>query len=302
MQRKLTEGIAQCHAEHGRSMTPFDWAQGDTMIFMLSLSEKLLLTEWAVTQGIKVFWIEHDRVGRWLTANPWLPKLRNLSGLVTTVVVSDLSRDLYLGLGWDPKKTIAIPNGIDTARFARRPSPSPNPSPFRIGCIARLTYDKGIDLLIKAIKDFPNVTLTIVGQGKEEEKIQKLIGQVNEQTSKPENQKRITILSSIDPVKFYQEIDCLVLPSRSHDPFGLVIAEAMAAGVPAIVTDACGIARYLQKEEAIIVAAGSVETLRDAFREVQKKDRFEILARNGPQIAAAKFSLLRMLDSYSALL
>ena len=39
-------------------------------ICMLSLSEKLLLTETANEKGIKVLWIEHDTIGRWLTKNP----------------------------------------------------------------------------------------------------------------------------------------------------------------------------------------------------------------------------------------
>ena len=309
MRKKLIEMITRCHAEHGRSMTqgasPFDWAQGDTAIFMLSLSEKLLLTEWAVAQGIKVFWLEHDRIGRWLTANPWLPKLRKLSRLVTTVVVSDLSRDLYLKLGWDPKKTTAIPNGIDTTRFTPRPSPSPNPSPFRVGCIARLTEDKGIDLLIEAVRDLPNVTLTIVGKGKEENAIRKRMDDVNQQTSKPANQQtspRVRLLSSIDPVQFYKKIDCLVLPSREHDPFGLVIAEAMAAGVPTILTDACGIARHLHPEDALIVPAGDAQVLRRALEEVQRKECWERLAERGPRIAQEKFSLERMVHAYADLL
>ncbi|MFH0851145.1 MAG: hypothetical protein V1876_00140, partial [Candidatus Peregrinibacteria bacterium] len=41
-------------------------------LIMLSLSEKLLLMPFALERGIRVFWMEHDGVGRWLTKNPWL--------------------------------------------------------------------------------------------------------------------------------------------------------------------------------------------------------------------------------------
>ena len=151
-------------------------------IFMLSLSEKLLLTEWAHSKGIKVFWIEHDRIGRWLTKNPWLPRLRKLSRLATTITVSDLSRDLYLEMGWDPEKTISIPNGVDVKRFGVMQHGPEGHATFHVGCIARLTHDKGVDLLIEAVKDLPNVTLTIVGQGKEERTLHQRAEEVNQQT------------------------------------------------------------------------------------------------------------------------
>ena len=261
-------------------------------IFMLSLTEKLLLTDWAIAQGIKVFWIEHDRVGRWLTHNPWLPTLRKLSRQVITIVVSDLSRDLYLKLGWDQERIATIPNGVDLHHFV--PNPNPNPNLRRIGCIARLTRDKGVDLLIEAAQDLPNVTVDIVGTGKEEVYLRRMADRVNAQTH-----KRINVISSVPNIAaFYHSLDVFVLPSRSHDPFGLVVAEAMAAGVPVIVTDACGVASHLAPEEALIVKAGSVEALREALRMMQKDSIRQQFALSGPKVAREKFSLARMIEAY----
>src|SRR5216117_3594239 len=48
-------------------------------VMMLSLTEKILLTPFLLEKGVRVLWIEHDRVGRWLTKNPWLPTLISLS-------------------------------------------------------------------------------------------------------------------------------------------------------------------------------------------------------------------------------
>jgi glycosyltransferase involved in cell wall biosynthesis len=230
--------------------------------------------------------------------NPWLPRLRLLSRLATTIVVSDLSRKLYLKMGWDPTRTLAISNGIDVGQFkGASPKTYPlQPNTFRVGCIARLTHDKGVDLLIEAVRDLPNIHLTIVGTGREEENLRALLKK-NLPTT---NYQLLT--THPHPADFYHSLDTLVLPSRSHDPFGLVVAEAMAAGVPTIATDACGIVGYLTKAESIVVPAGSSSALRGALGEVQKKNIWENLAKRGPEVAKEKFSLSKMVDAYAALL
>jgi glycosyltransferase involved in cell wall biosynthesis len=297
-------------------------------IFMLSLSEKLLLTPWALQNGINVFWIEHDMVGRWLTKNPWLSGLRQLSQHVTTITVSELSRKIYLDLEWPENRTIAIPDGVKTENVI---PPLPNPLPrgegryLHIGCIARLTKDKGVDLLIEAVKDVPNVTLKIVGKGREEENIKKLIEKVstlrdasschgeeesaddvsNHHDEAPQDDTfAITLTPWIDDLSaFYQSLDVLVLPSRKNDPFGMVAAEAMMRGIPVVVTDQCGIAGYLEDElDALVVPADSSLALKKAITKMQNPKLREHLARHGKQTAHEQFTVEKMVDRYENLI
>ncbi|OGJ58203.1 hypothetical protein A3H22_03910 [Candidatus Peribacteria bacterium RIFCSPLOWO2_12_FULL_55_15] len=288
-------------------------------ICMLSLTEKLLLTEWALRQGIRVFWIEHDRIGRWLRWNPWLPKLRRLSRLATTVVVSDLSKRIYVEkLGWNPENIVVIPNGIDLQKMGTRdwelgtgymtdtsinvPGPRSQVPFLHIGTIARLSPEKGVDLLIEAIKDLPNVHLTIVGTGRDEHRIQQLIDAANSITQEPNN--LITLLQSVpDIAAFYRSLDIFVLPSRDHDPCPLAPIEAMACGIPVIMTDACGTAEYVENEkEAIVVPAGSSGALRKTILRLRNDaDLRHRLAARGPEIVAEKFSMGRMVDQYGKL-
>ena len=273
-------------------------------ICMLSLSEKILLTEAAVKRGTKVLWIEHDRIGPWLTKNPWLKNLKQLSSKVTTVGVSKLSRDLYIGLGWDSARTIAIPNGV--------PLP-PTPLPRRgrgvresaggegiihLGCVARLTKDKGVDLLIEAIADVPEVSLTIIGSGREEGFLRRMIGDIaaREHVAEP----RIQLIASLPDLQtFYASIDALVLPSREHDPFGLVAAEAMACGVPVIVTDACGIAGHLEDGvDALIVESNSSSALQKSIKKLLEPTVRLALAEKGLHKAKETFSREAMIQRY----
>ena len=269
-------------------------------ILMLSITEKILLTPWALQQGIKVYWVEHDRIGHWLTWNPWLPVLRKLSKKITTIVVSDLSKKMYRDLGWDEKKVVAIPNGVEIKKCS---TPSPLPSPqgggntLHIGCIARLTPDKGVDLLIDAVTDTPEVELTILGRGPKEGYLCKIIKERN-------LSNRIRIQSWIDDIgDFYSSINVLALPSREHDPFGMVAAEAMGCGVPVIVTQACGIAGYLHDGvDAVVIPANSSLALKEAILKMKTRDVRDRLSENGRKTAKEKFSLENMVDSYENIL
>ncbi|MBI1813013.1 glycosyltransferase family 4 protein [Candidatus Peregrinibacteria bacterium] len=276
-------------------------------ICMLSLSEKLLLTEYATQQGIRVFWIEHDRAGRWLTKNPWLPKLRTLSSKATTIVVSALSKKIYLDLGWDPEKIVAIANGIERianceGQIANDSQLATRNSQLRIGCVARLSPEKGIDILLEAVRDLPDVRLTIVGKGKEEPFLRNWGDSINlaEQLENP----RIELIPTVSALaSFYRSCDVIVLPSREHDPFGLVIAEAMSLEIATIVTDACGIAGYLKNgEDALIVPAGSSNALRGAIVKLQNSTLREGIARQGQKTALEKFSAERMIDHYEKII
>jgi glycosyltransferase involved in cell wall biosynthesis len=267
-------------------------------IVMLSMSEKLLLTDAAATRGINVLWVEHDRVGRWLTGNPWLPRLRALSKKATTVVVSGLSRKIYLGLGWNPDHTVAIPNGIDLQRFDVRPSPAGRgvggEGILRLGCISRLSPEKGVDVLIRAMSGLPKTQLDIVGAGREEANLRMLA----------KDNPGIRFLGHVDDLgAFYRSIAALVLPSRDHDPFGLVAAEAMVLGLPVVVTDACGIAEYLKDgETALIAKANDSTSLQTALDRLKDAGLRQSIGEKGKKLAQELFSSERMTNEYENLL
>lgn len=271
-------------------------------IAMLSLSEKLLLTDAATEKGIKVVWIEHDTVGRWLTQNPWLALLLEKSAKATTVGVSEMSRRMYVEMGWNEKKTVAIPNGvvgslgdggIGSTQEHNPIAPSPH-LPLHILCVARLSPEKGVDVLLEAITDLPNVTLDIIGDGQSEQDLKTLAKPLGE---------RVRFLGRRNDVRsLYAEYDALVLPSREHDPFGLVAAEAMMAGIPTVVTDACGVADYLTNgKDALIARADDADSLNRAVGVLADANARERIAEEGKKTAEERFSAERMIIDYETL-
>lgn len=270
-------------------------------IVMLSLSEKLLLTEEAVQRGIKVIWVEHDPVGRWLSKNPWLPTLTALSQKVTTVVVSDLSKKIYEGLGF--KNVVVIPNGIDLERFAKSEKQKANDSSqLHIGAVARLAEEKGVDVLLEAVRELPQTSLTIVGDGPEESFIRNFINDIT--TREGIDPPRITLMKHVDDLgAFYKSLDVFVLPSRTHDPFGLVAAEAMSLGIATIVTDSCGIAGSLTHgTDALIAKAGDAGSMQQMIEQLMDEAQRKRIAEAGKRTAQEKFSFEKMVAKYEAVL
>lgn len=273
-------------------------------IVMLSMTEKLLLTPFARERGIRVLWVEHDRVGRWLTKNPWLPMLRRASKGATIVTVSELSRSIYTDqLVFAPERVTAIGNGVDAQHLAGEGNyPRPERTALHVGTVARLSHDKGVDILINAIVDLPGVTLDIMPtgeQGSDEPAVRALAAQVNARG------ERIRFLSpsATGMGAFYQSLDIFVLPSRQHDPCPLAPMEALWMGTPVIMTDVCGTAGYLkQGEEALVVPAGSVPALKDALQKMQNQTFRQSLAHRGKCAARERFSLERMIDRYEKIL
>lgn len=263
-------------------------------LVMLSMTEKLLLTDIADALGIRVFWVEHDKVGRWLTKNPWLHLLLKQSEHAKTVTVSDLSKQIYTDLGWYQNRVISIPNGIDEMHIGKpfKRERKNAGDMLRLGCVARLSPEKGVEVLINAMKGASkNMTLEIVGEGPDAASLKKRAGDTV--TFSPKEPRVRTA---------YERFDALVLPSREHDPFGLVAAEAMMLGLPVIVTDVCGIAGYLEnKDDAIIAKGDSVSALTEAIQSLMDPATFNRLAQNGARTASEKFSAKSMVDAYESL-
>lgn len=271
--------------------------QWDT-VCMLSMSEKLLLTEHALAAGARVVWIEHDHIGRWFTRNPWTPRMRELSQRVVTVAVSDASREPYVRMGWREDRLIAIPDGIDLQRTGapKTDAKQCHPEFLHIGCVARLTLDKGVHVLINAMAMLPDMRLSIVGGGRDAALIERAI-------ERSPVRSNIRILPKVDDIgDFYRSIDALVLPSIGLDPFGMVVAEAMAVGLPTVVTDACGIAGYLRSgTDSIVVHPNEPQPLAEAMQLLRSTEIRERMGKAARETATAKFSASAMIDRYEAL-
>jgi glycosyltransferase involved in cell wall biosynthesis len=148
------------------------------------------------------------------------------------VVPSQAHLALSTELSGYESKVEVIPFGIDQSRWEVVPPPPPGAPPRAI-FIGRLVAYKGLDILLRALEQVPEVRLDIVGSGPEGPRLRTLA----------------QALAITDRVRWYGEYpdddlprrmvdaDFLVLPSVTvEEMFGLVLLEAMAAGRPVITT------------------------------------------------------------------
>jgi UDP-glucose:(heptosyl)LPS alpha-1,3-glucosyltransferase len=70
-----------------------------------------------------------------------------------------------------------------------------------------------------------------------------------------------------DPLDFLSKIDALVLPARA-EPFGMVVAEANAAGIPVVVSSNCGIADFVTGNRGKVVDINQPDQIMAACRSV----------------------------------
>ena len=146
------------------------------------------------------------------------------------------------------------PNAIDASIFERAAVDRSG----RDGCtflyVGRLDPEKGLDTLLEAFRDVPG-ELVLVGDGSDEQRLRALAGErVRFEGAKDRDEL----------VGFYRDADVFVLPSRS-EPWGMVLNEAAAAGLPLVATEESGAAHDLIEEgvNGFRVPAGDVEALRD---------------------------------------
>jgi glycosyltransferase involved in cell wall biosynthesis len=139
--------------------------------------------------------------------------------------------------GVDAKKVLVIPNAVDVADFAGKPREAAGK---RIGFIGRLDPIKRVEDLVAALSLLKgDYTLDIFGQGRERAQIQSMI-------SRLDLEDRAILRGEIaGSAAALAKIDVLALPSDAEG-FGLVLIEAMAAGVPVIGTNVPGICDVIE--------------------------------------------------------
>lgn len=158
-------------------------------------------------------------------------------------------------------KAVVIPNGIDLLKFSNLPGREMLQVSYPylkdkkiILFVGRLRWIKGLDILLKAYAmiagEWPDVHLLIAGNDERgySKKVKRWVKQAG-------MNQRVTftgILNNQEKLVAYAGSDIFVLPSYSEN-FGMVAVEAMACGLPVIISNKVGISKEVEQNKAGIV-------------------------------------------------
>jgi glycosyltransferase involved in cell wall biosynthesis len=138
--------------------------------------------------------------------------------------------------GLPEDRIVLIPNGVAPQFFAEPRAAAPAGRPFRLLFVGRLAPQKNVPLLLRAVASVSSpVELVIVGDGEERPMLEQLARSLG-----LGNVRMVGALAGDELVRWYRWADALVLTSRKEST-GLVILEAMAAGVPVVAAEADGV-------------------------------------------------------------
>ena len=150
-----------------------------------------------------------------------------------------------------------LPNGVDTKLFkgcgtrdAKREDfsrlssgDSRQEKPLRLLCVARIDRQKNQMMLVEWLARHPGATVRLVGPVTQPD----YKAEIEERASALGVAERLSFAGALKPgspelIAEYRNADLFVLPSR-HEPFGIVVLEAWAAGLPVAASNVGGLGR-----------------------------------------------------------
>jgi glycosyltransferase involved in cell wall biosynthesis len=151
------------------------------------------------------------------------------------------------------------------------------------GALGRAEHGKGFDLLVDAFLqlDIPDAWLVIAGQGRELEALRR----------RAAGHPRIVLPGFVERPRDWLDMFDVFVSAARDEPFGLVLLEAMEAGLPIVATASFGARHLAPVFGSELVPCGDVPALSAALaaaprsRRAYPMDRFRIQARL-PEFAA----------------
>jgi glycosyltransferase involved in cell wall biosynthesis len=200
------------------------------------------------------------------------------------------------------EKLIVIPNAVDPDAFAQSSVALRDPRPYPIGFIGRLDAIKRVDRLVDDVAVLevtaPGlVHLHIFGDGPER-------GRIEASIDRARMRHAVTMHgAAARPQEALSELGLLLLRSDAEG-FGLVLIEAMAAGVPVLANDVPGIRDVVRSNETgLLVHPGSpIEGVFAIRRVVEDRAFRDRLIRNGLTEVRERFSWGNVVPAYRQLL
>ena len=218
-------------------------------------------------------------------------------GAALVVTASEHERDGVVACGIRPERVRVRGNGFPDPVDASLPfhgdlrsDLGAEPDARIVLYVGRIAAGKGVEHLLAVARELPDVHVVLAGPDDRHGVIQ-LVRAAQAATA-----GRVHLLppSKAPPTDLYRQADVFVLASEGES-FGLVAAEAAAAGTPVVVSDRCGIASFFAEGEALVVPESEAAVVA-AVRSVLADDGLAARLSTGGLAAARRTSWDRVTD------
>jgi glycosyltransferase involved in cell wall biosynthesis len=213
-------------------------------------------------------------------------------------VVSKRVAAHLVAIGVDARKIVTLAIASDLTAFRKR-DPIEDAHNLRVQypdadtivlSVGRLVKEKNFAVLIRAFKkvvtSHPKTQLVIIGSGPEKDELVALVTSCNLST-------QVAFIPWTDDVVSYMRSADIFALSSYREGWGRVIIEAMAAGLPGVVTDVgCAGEVFIHKRHGIVVPVDDVgvfaETLQELIANVSLRCHYGETARRHSEAYAAQ--------------
>ncbi|WP_295006021.1 glycosyltransferase family 4 protein [uncultured Dechloromonas sp.] len=187
------------------------------------------------------------------------------------VAITDTCRRVLLLEGIPEEKIVHVYPGVDTEVFQPRAQPAKD-DVFRVLFVGKLVSWKGCYTLLYAAKELlaeiPSLELTFVGQGAQRQGLE----QAAELLGIKDRVKFTGFLKYDALPDIYAQSDAFVLPAlpaiNLAEQFGFVVAEAMACGLPTLVSRVGGLPEVVGERDELIFTPGDFRELAARLRAI----------------------------------
>jgi glycosyltransferase involved in cell wall biosynthesis len=168
-------------------------------------------------------------------------------------------------------KDILITNGVGLINYPNKIlSNSDKRVPIKFLFVGRIEKVKGIELLVEVFENIEDCCLSICGNGS-------MLDYINNR----KNVNYLGYINNIDLEAVYKEHDVFILPSNL-EPWGLVVEEALANGLPVIVSDkvGCAIDLISNNDLGLIFQANNLCSLKSKINELRSEKVYHRILKN----------------------
>jgi phosphatidylinositol alpha-mannosyltransferase len=185
-----------------------------------------------------------------------------------------------------------VPNGVDVERFALA-GRMDLPRGRKLLFVNRLDRRKGFDVALDsfaALADrFDDLQLIVAGDGPYRSALHRTPERIR---------RRVAMLGDVaerELPSVYAAADVFLAPARGHESFGIVLLEAMAAGLPIVATSIEGYREVLQHErDALLVAPGDAGAIAAAVTRILRSPPLaaDLVAGAGARVRAFRWDAI----------